>query len=94
MTLMTAGLSCKQVGEQGSAFLDGELSTTQWLRFRWHLLNCRPCAEFLRQLDITVDAVRSLPGEEGQQMRGELLDVFEEWCAQGAHDHDAELPEE
>lgn len=81
-TLMTAGLSCREVTELASAFVDGEISGTLWLRFRVHLLACGPCAEYLEQIRLTVDTLKDLETDEGAEMRGELMRQFREWSEQ------------
>ncbi len=77
--ILGGGYTCEHVAEMSSAFIDGELSTAQWLRMRLHLLTCPPCKEFTRQLGITVDLLRSMPGEEGHQMRADLMEAFASW---------------
>ena len=72
-------MSCNRIAEHGSAFLDGEMPTVEWAMFRVHLAMCPPCAEYVRQLGLTVDALRDLPGDQGTEMRGQLLQLFEDW---------------
>ncbi len=79
-------MSCNRIAEHGSAFLDGELPTHEWVRFRLHLAMCPPCAEYMRQLGLTVDALRVLPGDEGHEMREKLMGLFHEWKASRAED--------
>ncbi|MEO0602536.1 MAG: hypothetical protein AAF211_13925, partial [Myxococcota bacterium] len=54
---------------------------SEWARFRLHILTCPPCARYVKQLGITVDTLRNLTGDEGREMRSELLDVFDDWAA-------------
>ncbi len=85
--LMTAGLSCREVAASGSAFVDGELSGTMWMRFRMHIFMCASCLEYLEQLQITVDTLRDLPGDEGAELRGALVSRFRVWAdEQPSHD--------
>lgn len=79
MPMITAGYSCHEIVDMTSAFLDGELSWSEWARFRVHILTCPPCAEYVRQMGITVDALRKLGGDEGQQLRSNVLDLFDDW---------------
>lgn len=79
--IMAGGMSCRQVAELSSAFVDGELSGAQWLRYRWHLLMCGPCRAYVDSMGTTVDALRALPGDEGEELRAELMQTFERWKA-------------
>lgn len=80
---MTGGFSCERVADLASAFIDDELTTAQWLRYRMHLAACGPCKEYVRQLGITVEVLRRLPGAEGHAMRSQLVDAFDAWRADG-----------
>ncbi|MEN0064472.1 MAG: zf-HC2 domain-containing protein [Myxococcota bacterium] len=81
MPIITAGYSCREIVEASSAFLDGEMTWSEWARFRIHIMTCPPCAEYVRQLGLTVDSLRSLPNEEGQQLRSNLMELFDDWSS-------------
>lgn len=72
-------LNCRQLTEQGTAFLEGTLSDDQWAAFRHHLELCPPCGEYVRQLGMTVEIVRALPGERGAKTREQVLERFASW---------------
>lgn len=74
-------LNCRQLTEHSSAFLDGTLEDEVWSSFRSHLELCPPCAEYVRQMGLTVEFVRKLPGERGTTARAELVDRFRKWRA-------------
>lgn len=74
---------CRDVVEHASAFLDGELEGERWACFEAHLRACPPCGEYVRQVGLTVEALRRLPGRRGQHLRGELLERFRSWKAGG-----------
>lgn len=44
-------LTCKDVTERSSGYLDGELPWRGRLRIRLHLLMCRHCRLFVRQFE-------------------------------------------
>ena len=46
-------LSCKQVAQVASNYLDGETDTKLNWQMRWHLLMCANCRRFIRHLRIT-----------------------------------------
>ncbi len=50
-------LNCRQVTEQASALIDGELSLAQRLQMRLHLAMCRHCSRFVNQLRLLRDAL-------------------------------------
>lgn len=54
-------LSCRDVTERASEYLDGDLPRWQRLRVRLHLFICRDCRRYVRQLRAVVDALRRLP---------------------------------
>ena len=80
--ILHGGYSCQQVAEHASAFIEGEMSLRSWLAYRVHLLSCPPCAEYVRQIGLTVDALRTLPGSDGAELRGQVLDAFDAWQAE------------
>jgi anti-sigma factor RsiW len=70
---------CCDVSAQASAFLDGELDGAAWAHLQRHLAACAPCTEYVRQIGLTVEAVRRLPGACGDETRAELVRRYREW---------------
>ncbi len=64
-------LKCRDLAELSSDYLNGELSRRRRLSVRLHLLLCRHCRRFMRQLKLTIDSVGRLPENE---FPAELLD--------------------
>lgn len=58
------GFRCKDIHEHASDYLDGRLSLLQRANFRIHLFICGPCATFIKQLRVTIAALRQLPQRE------------------------------
>ncbi len=56
-------LKCKEVAEQASAYIDGEMGLLQGLRFRLHLAMCVHCRRFVDQFQKGIEMIRRLPGE-------------------------------
>ena len=54
-------LSCKELVARSSDFLDGQLDFRGQLAVRSHLLMCRHCRRFIRQLAVTREVVRHFP---------------------------------
>jgi len=66
-------LTCKQLVAQSSDLLDGQLGFREKLALRRHLLLCRNCRRFIRQMRLTQATLRLLP--EPPAADGELLAV-------------------
>jgi len=57
-------LKCRDVAEQASEYIDRELSWRGYLAVRLHLLMCRVCREYVRQLALVTRALRHLPADD------------------------------
>lgn len=57
-------LSCKQLVQRSSDFLDGQLSVRERLLLRAHLAMCVNCRLFIRQLRLSQRVVQQLPALE------------------------------
>ena len=70
-------LSCKEITERASDFLDGTLPWPVRLQVRLHLMMCRFCREYVRQLSLVVRSLRRLPREApSPETQRELLSLF------------------
>ncbi|MBV6288571.1 anti-sigma factor family protein [Pseudomonas aegrilactucae] len=54
-------LSCKELVARSSDYLDDQLTLGDRLMTRQHLLFCRHCRRFLRQLRLAQATVKALP---------------------------------
>jgi anti-sigma factor RsiW len=73
-------LTCRQVSELATDYLDGQLSLLARLRFRRHLRRCPPCACFVEQLDTTVKLLGGLPHEPlCPETRAKLMRCYKDW---------------
>ena len=54
-------LSCRQLTEHSSDYLDRELGLWQRLQVRFHLILCHHCQRYVAQIERTVATVRHLP---------------------------------
>ncbi|MGF6591791.1 anti-sigma factor family protein [Pseudomonas sp. 2835] len=54
-------LSCKELVARSSDYLDGQLTIGERLMVRQHLLFCRHCRRFLKQMRVAQATVRALP---------------------------------
>ncbi len=70
-------LNCREVSERASDFLDAELPYRVRLQIRLHLLMCRICREYVRQMSLVVRTLRRLPrNEPAAELHMELLAMF------------------
>jgi len=54
-------MSCKEITELVTDYVEGRLSLRQRLRFQFHLGTCRHCRAFLRQMRATIRLTGRLP---------------------------------
>lgn len=69
--------SCKAHMEAASAMIDGEMSWSARLKLRVHLLICKHCRRYFKQLDTICDALGQVCEEEHdheEQATDRLLD--------------------
>lgn len=67
-----------------SDYIDGALSERDQARVDRHLLSCRFCPEFIRQLRATVAALRLVDWAPDDATRSNLDDVYRRWRASPA----------
>ncbi len=79
---MTPGHTCQDVTEQVTEHMEGQQSWGEWLQFRLHVLMCRDCMAYLRQMEMTVSTLTRMPGEPlPEEVQDELLKRFRDWKA-------------
>ncbi|MEX2660682.1 MAG: zf-HC2 domain-containing protein [Vicinamibacterales bacterium] len=77
-------LNCKEITQRASDFLDGTLPWRDRLEVRLHLMMCRFCREYLRQMNLVVRTLRRLPARKAAGVKGDspvevdekLLELF------------------
>jgi anti-sigma factor RsiW len=73
-------LSCQQVVELVTAYLDGALDDAERTRFETHLVYCEGCDRYLDQMRGTIATVGGLASDDvAPQAMDELLDAFRGW---------------
>ena len=73
-------LSCQQLTEVVTDYLEGKMSLGQRVRFQMHLGMCRHCRAYLQQMKLTIATLGSLPTEPlPEGVRTELLQRFRTW---------------
>jgi predicted anti-sigma-YlaC factor YlaD len=73
-------MTCREVTELVTAYLERRLSLRDRVRFQLHIGMCRHCRRYLRQMRLTVQTVGQLPREPlPDPLREELLRRFRDW---------------
>jgi anti-sigma factor RsiW len=78
-------LSCEQITQVVTDFLEGRMSVGDRLRFQMHVGLCRHCRAYLRQMKATIASLGQLPDEPiPDDVRDELRKRFASWHADAA----------
>ena len=73
-------LTCQQITELCTDYLEGRLSFWQRLSFQLHLGMCRHCRQYLRQLKTTIATLGRLPDQPmPAEVEQELRRRFRNW---------------
>ncbi len=73
------GITCRDVNELASDYLDGEMPAGRRLLFRFHLVMCSACQTFVHQIDLvrgTLPQV-ALDGGLSDEATARLIEQFE-----------------
>lgn len=73
-------LSCQELVELVTAYLERALSAEDAARFEEHLRLCRACRSYLDQMRMTIATLGALPRESlPSDLRARLMDAFRDW---------------
>ncbi len=73
-------MTCKELTELITDFLEGHLSFDQWVRFQLHVGMCRHCRAYLRQMKMTIRSLGYVAAERiPPDVCDELLVRFRNW---------------
>ena len=73
-------LTCQQLVELVTDYLEGRLSTWDRARFQMHVAMCGHCRAYLDQMRVTVDALGHVPEVElPEDVQADLLARFASW---------------
>ncbi len=76
----SSALTCQELVEIVTAYLEGALSPSACARFESHLARCTACRIHLDQMRKTVALLGHLPEESiSDEARDQLLDAFRDW---------------
>lgn len=71
--------NCRQVTQRASDHLERGLPWHARLQVRLHLLVCRACERYVRQMALTRDALRALKDPGPSAPSPELRGAFRQW---------------
>jgi anti-sigma factor RsiW len=75
-------LTCKELTELITDYLEQRLSETERARFEQHLAICQACVTYLDQMRFTVKSLGAKPRVEiPKAVESELLQAFRQWKA-------------
>jgi anti-sigma factor RsiW len=73
-------MTCRELVELVTDYLEGGLSRTDRERFDAHLADCEDCGTYLEQMQRTIRALGRLPEASlSDEARGALLEAFRDW---------------
>ncbi len=77
-------ITCHEVVELVTDYLEGRLAPVDRLRFEQHLDGCPHCVVYLQQMRETITSLGRVREDDlDPATRDELLAVFREWRAEG-----------
>lgn len=80
MTTDTQALSCRELVELVTDYLEGALDEVELARFEQHLAGCSNCQEYLAQLRQTIRITGTLrPDDLSAEAEEALLQAFRNW---------------
>ena len=80
ITYLGGKLSCREVTEAVTDYLEGSMDLFTWVRFQVHLGWCLGCRIYLGQMKQTIRTLGRLPNEPvPPAIREELLRRFRSW---------------
>jgi anti-sigma factor RsiW len=78
--MSTADLTCQELVELVTEYLEGALPERDRERFEEHLMTCPPCQAHLAQVQETIRIVGSVTPESlSERAERELLEAFRGW---------------
>ena len=80
MSTQTEELSCQELVELVTNYVDGILSPAERASFDHHLEGCTGCREYVEQMRSTIEVTgRLTPADVSPEMEEKLLTVFRNW---------------
>lgn len=78
------GMTCQQLVELVTDYVENALAAEQRARFEAHLAACPACVDYVEQMRVTIHATGRLSEESLEPgVRDQLLAIFREWQRPG-----------
>lgn len=78
------GMTCQELVELVTDYLEDALQSEQRDRFEAHLTVCPGCVEYLQQIRLTITATGAVTADSLEpQVRDALLSAFRSWTRAG-----------
>jgi anti-sigma factor RsiW len=74
-------LTCREITELTTAYLEDALTTSDLERFEEHLVFCDGCDSYLAQMRMTIDAAGRVDARLPSELEAQLLEAFRGWRA-------------
>lgn len=74
-------LTCQQLVELVTEYLEGAMDSTTQERFATHIALCRPCEEYVDQVRLTIGLLGRLDSDQANTYNPppKLLEIFRGW---------------
>lgn len=88
-------LTCKEITELVTDYLEGRLSLADRMRFQMHVGMCKHCRAYLKQMKVTVAALGKMPDDAAMpgDVQDELRKRFADWHKARAEGGSKKKPE-
>ncbi len=84
MSVELVDITCRELVELVTDYLEGALGPADRDRFEQHLEICEPCVAYVEQIRLTITASGAISDEQlDPRAREELLAVFRDWNRRG-----------
>jgi anti-sigma factor RsiW len=85
MKRIGVGITCQELAELITDYVEGALPRRQRARFVLHIAGCRDCRLYVEQMRVTIAVSGRIRADEiPADVRDELLLAFRDWSAGGA----------
>ncbi len=80
MSVELDDITCRELVELVTDYLEGALAPADRTRFEEHLRICKPCVAYVEQIRLTIAAGGAIgPEQLDPEARDELLAAFRDW---------------
>jgi anti-sigma factor RsiW len=84
VSIRLAHISCRELVELVTAYLEGALSREDRLRFENHIADCDGCTTYLEQMRRTIELAGTLRVDDvSRDAKQALLHAFQDWRRNG-----------